>query len=404
MRINVAVPEKNVSAPILNAMLEATTRVDQALIKEGSVPTFREAVDRVRWAPEPPGDEHFDHAALVLQRGKGDCDDMAPWHAASLRMTGEDRGAKAIVRKSGPSRWHAVVQRSDGSIDDPSREAGMGQRNHGVSGAGLAVMGASSVVGAYDATRPLLAMRSVRDAQGKIESWQARADLPWRWQPGESATDIAMAALHASPVSSQSIVGALRGGVTLGEHSRLVDDGTLDHASALADACEGADWHELADVYGDDIADAAMQSVGSLFGGFKKVFRKVANNPLVNPLKLAERLPGPFGGLARMANPAAILNPGSLLREASTNPLFKTGLSFIPGVGPIASQALTMAAPALQQMLARGGHVNPQGQPFGGLLQQFAPQGFPQQFAQQFAPQMPFGGSGFSGFPGFPGF
>lgn len=398
MRINVAVPEKNVSAPILDAMLEATTRVDQALIKEGSVPTFREAVDRVRWAPEPPGDEHFDHAALVLQRGKGDCDDMAPWHAASLRMTGEDRGAKAIVKKSGPNRWHAVVQRSDGSIDDPSREAGMGQRGaQGVSGAGLAVMGVSSVVGAYDVTRPLLALRPSRDAQGKIESWQARADLPWRWQPGESATDIAMAALHASPVSSQSIAGALRGGVTLGLHSKLVDDGTLDHAEAVAEACDGADWHDLESVYGEDIADAAMQSIGSLFGGFKKVFRKVANNPLVNPLKLAEKLPGPFGGLARMANPAAILNPGAMLREASSNPLFKTGLSFIPGVGPVASQALTMAAPALQQMLARGGHVNPQGQPFGGLLQQYAPQ------FQQYAPQ-PFGGSGYGGFPGFPGY
>lgn len=398
MRINVAVPEENVSAPILNAMLEGTTRVNQALLKQGAVPTFRDAVDGIRWKPEPPGQEHFDHAGIVLERGWGDCDDLAPHHAASLRHTGEDPGAKAVVKKSGPSRWHAVVQRSDGSIDDPSREAGMGQRVHGVAGAFLPVMRGESEVGTYDAARPLLALRPVRDRNGQVEAWQARADLPWHQSPGDSPADVAMASLHASPVSSQAVVGAIRGGLVLSNVSGLVHGDTMDEAEAFAEACDGADWYDIAGEYGEDIADFTMQNVGSLFGGLKKAFKKVANNPIVNPLKLAERLPGPFGGLARMANPAAILNPGSLLREASTNPLFKTGLSFIPGVGPIASQALSMAAPALQQMIARGGHVNPQGQPFGGLLQQFAPQ-----FGAQFMPQNPYGG-GFGGFPGFPGY
>jgi len=117
MRINVAVPEAHVDAPVLDAMLESVTRLDQKLLQEGAVPTAKEAIKKhgVRWQPEPPGEEHFDHAGTVMQRGHGDCDDLAPHHAASLRHTGEDPGAKAVVYRSGPMRWHAVVQRSDAS-------------------------------------------------------------------------------------------------------------------------------------------------------------------------------------------------------------------------------------------------------------------------------------------------
>lgn len=400
MRINVAVPEGNVTPPVLNAMLEGVTRLNEQLLKEGA-PTFRESVNRVRWAPEPPGQECFDHLGIALARGKADCDDLAPWHAASLRATGEDRGAKAIVKKSGPKRWHAVVQRSNGTIDDPSREAGMGQRR-GTNPVLSPMPGASSVSGVYEIERPKLALRPVRDRDGQIESWQARADLPWHWRKGTSPQDVAMASLHRSPVSSQAVVGAARGALRLGEESGLIDDYTLDGIEALADAFEGADWEELEGEYGEDHADYAGQVVGSFFGGLTKAFKKVTSSPIVNPLKLAERLPGPFGGLARMANPAAILDPKSFLREAATNPLFKTGLSFIPGVGPIASQALSMAAPALQQMVSRGGFMPPQVRQMASMMPGGMMPGMsfmPPQF-RGFAP----GGGGFPGFPGFPGF
>jgi len=196
MRINVAVPEAHVDAPVLDAMLESVTRLDQKLLKEGAVPTAKEAIKKhgVRWQPEPPGEEHFDHAGTVMQRGHGDCDDLAPHHAASLRHTGEDPGAKAVVYRSGPMRWHAVVQRSDGSIDDPSRWAGMGQgvsgvgehgfdvvgvdpAEYGFAGSGLPLMYAPSTneVGAY-IVKPQVAMKPVRGA------YQARADLPWMWR------------------------------------------------------------------------------------------------------------------------------------------------------------------------------------------------------------------------------
>jgi hypothetical protein len=127
VELRIAIPEEEVKAPVLDAGLEVTTRLDEDLIAAGKVPMFRDASpgSAIVWKPEPPGAEHFDHAARVLARGNGDCDDLAPWHAASLRQSGEDPGARAIVYQSGPNRWHAVVRRSDGSIDDPSLEAGM---------------------------------------------------------------------------------------------------------------------------------------------------------------------------------------------------------------------------------------------------------------------------------------
>ena len=118
MDLSVAVPEAKVSKEVLEPALESVTRLNERMIEKGEVPTAEDAIDHdgVRWKPEPPGAERFDHAGLVMRRKWGDCDDLAPWHAASLRVTGEDHGAQAIVYPSGPGRWHAVVRRSDGSI------------------------------------------------------------------------------------------------------------------------------------------------------------------------------------------------------------------------------------------------------------------------------------------------
>jgi hypothetical protein len=130
MRIRVAVPEEYVQADVINAALEAVTRLDEHMIRSGQSPTSHELVQAgARWHPEPPGDEHFDHGGTIAQRGHGDCDDWAPLHAATMRATGQDPGAAAIVIPSGPNTWHAVVQKSDGHVltgsDDISVMAGM---------------------------------------------------------------------------------------------------------------------------------------------------------------------------------------------------------------------------------------------------------------------------------------
>lgn len=326
MRLNIAIPETHVKKPVLDAALEAVTRLNVDLIKSGVSPTSDQLIDAgAKWKPEKPGAEHFDHGGLIKERGHGDCDDWAPLHAATLRVTGEDPEAIAVVRKSGPKRWHAVVQRSDGSEDDPSLDAGMPgpARVLGVRGAWVPQMFAPRHdVGSYIAM-PHLALRPLPNRYGQPEAWQARADLPWHWAPpGNSPVDVAMASLHASPVSDQAVVGAVRGayrlGVSAGAHPEQ-----LARLAAIAHACQGATWEDLAEQYGDHHATAAGEIVGSFFGKMLKGIGKVAKGAL----KLASPLVGP-------------------------------ALSIIPG-GGIAKMALDAASPALRGLMTSGKHRSP---------------------------------------------
>lgn len=138
MRIRLAFPDSIVSPATIAAALEASTVANEALGARGALPDIEHAIrDRlVRWKPEPFTDgEHFDLAPEVLRRGWGDCDDLAPWLAAQLRMEGED--ARAVAIRSGAQRYHAVVEREDGQILDPSKWAGMGSSSSkGVAGHG----------------------------------------------------------------------------------------------------------------------------------------------------------------------------------------------------------------------------------------------------------------------------
>jgi len=138
MRIRVSVPESQVSPHVVNAALEAVTRLDEQLIRDGQSPTASQLITAgAVWRPEPPGDECFDHGGTIASRGWGDCDDWAPLAAAEHRVKGSDPGARAIVIPSGPSTYHAVVQRTDGRLEDPSLRAGMKPLKHArVSGPG----------------------------------------------------------------------------------------------------------------------------------------------------------------------------------------------------------------------------------------------------------------------------
>lgn len=326
MRINIAIPEEHVKAPVLNGALEAVTRLNESLLEAGAVPTDEELIAKgARWQPEPPGQEHFDHGGIINERGHGDCDDWAPLRAARLRVTGEDPGAKAVVRKSGAKRWHATVIRSDGSEDDPSLDAGMPGRARevGARGPTLPLMFAPAVhgvgdVGAY-VNMPQLALRPVSDRTGNLEAWESRADLPWHYEPGDSPEDVAMVALHRSPVSSQSICGAARGAFRLGLINGAHPE-QLKRLSAIAEACEGAPWEEIAAEYGAEHANAAAQVVGGFFGKALKKLGKIAKKA-VSPLAKAALSAVPGGGLVTAAFNAA--SPGlkrSVLKQAHVPP------------------------------------------------------------------------------------
>lgn len=205
MRLRIAVPEQHVEPTVINAALEAVTRLDEHMIRAGEVPSWPDAVaSGVRWRPEPPGDEHFDNAKTVIDRKWGDCDDVAPYKAAWLRATGEDPGATAIVVPSGPDTFHALVKRSAGELDDPSIEAGMQPRRvGGIDGDTIRIWAQDPHDGrVYEGSLvpsvgPLIMHNGPAVAVRRtVGGYEGRVDLPWIGSPLVSC----VGAAHRVPV------------------------------------------------------------------------------------------------------------------------------------------------------------------------------------------------------------
>lgn len=251
MDVKIAVPDEHISKEILEAGLEMNTRVNEALIKEGSAPTFSQAIKNgVRWHPEPPGQEHFDHGGKVAKRGHGDCDDLAPLRAASLRVTGQDPDARAIAYKSGPGRWHAIVERGDGRLEDPSRTAGMRVRE-GSTAAGIppAVVGMMGHVLGGGAVRPFVAVR--RDDSAYL----ARVDVP---VDGE---DFCVSCVQRGATPSRALSGCMAGASHVASVSGVCGEDTLDQMWALHGLMKGAPLGEVARVCGLEATKSALETL-----------------------------------------------------------------------------------------------------------------------------------------------
>ena len=113
--------------PVLEAL---TMAIQLLLLAHPLTPPHYES--GVVYQEEPPGtDEEFASLPVILARGWGDCDDLAPARCAELRNQGHRAHIriqwKRFVRPDGmPGKlYHIVVRRSDGSIEDPSRILGM---------------------------------------------------------------------------------------------------------------------------------------------------------------------------------------------------------------------------------------------------------------------------------------
>jgi hypothetical protein len=225
----------------------------------------------------------------------------------------------------------------------------------GVAGAWLPIMNraTSDVSGAY-AVRPQIAMRPVRGA------FQARADMPWQWRERldepPTPTDTAMSTLHMAPVASTALVGALDGAIQLAIAGGYADPDHVERLCCLADAVEGADLDELAQVYGEEHAAAAAQVVGSFFGSlFKAVtapVRAITHLPGIrNIMPLAKFIPG-IGPvvdaglhLVDQAGRAIPKTPELAAAHAAAPTVPLPGLTH---AGPPGAAAMSHAGPAMQ--------------------------------------------------------
>jgi hypothetical protein len=81
----------------------------------------------VRYHREPQGYEQWLTIPCVLDQRWGDCEDLAAWRVAELRLRGIDAWPCFHWRKFKTALvYHIVVCRPDGVMEDPSRVLGMG--------------------------------------------------------------------------------------------------------------------------------------------------------------------------------------------------------------------------------------------------------------------------------------
>lgn len=347
MRIRLSVPDSLVGPATIHPALESVTRLNEALLKQGIVPRFTDLIRRgkVRWAPEPQGHgEHFDAADTVVGRGWGDCDDLAPYYAGELRATGVDPGAKVIMRRSGPHRWHALVRRSSGEIEDPSAAAGMPTRS------------TNGIHGAFD--RPMRQGAPFVDvAKWPGHGFVARADLPI--SDVASLAHYALAADPRTAAAEAAISGACHGVC----HGFDADAATL---GTIASAIAGYGLEDAAEQWGTE--------VGSIFSSLSKAASGLVNaatapvqaatqaaTGLVNPaLQAATGLVNPAlqAAMAPMQAATGLVNPLMQAAAPALQSVLQTGLPLasqllpmlVPGAG-----ALQMGLPLLQAIMAAGG-------------------------------------------------
>jgi hypothetical protein len=311
----------------IDAALEATAISQVPLIERGEVPDIRKAIKagKVKWKPEPPGDEHFDDAKTVLARGWGDCDDLAPWLAASLRASGEYPDAKPFVYQSGPKRWHAVVDRGDGQVLDPSRWAGMGGKKKRVDGIGAA------------AWSPMVNEKLAIATYPYVHGYAGRVDLP------DADMPLSWSAISRGRTQARAVVGALRA------------------AQRVAD-CVGSPYEEdIARLQGLDalLTEGDAESIGGLLGEIEDY---LGEEGLEGIYPAAQAFGSPYlAGSPEVGSFFGKIAKGikSGVKFATKVVPIKTALNFIPGVGPVASMAYGAASDAMR---GSGGGSRPQAQ------------------------------------------
>ena len=117
---------------VMQMLLEALTMANVAyLLDNPRTPTLYES--GVRYLSEPDGVDEWQDIPDTLERRTGDCEDLACYRVADLRVRGgEPTATREISVDLLPNRsgqmvvtYHIMVRRASGAIEDPSRILGM---------------------------------------------------------------------------------------------------------------------------------------------------------------------------------------------------------------------------------------------------------------------------------------
>lgn len=205
-----ALPHINVpsSAAAYDAALEGLARLDEVILRQKRLPPLYGA--GVHYEARPH--EVWRHADDVAREHWGDCEDLSGYRVGELRVSGEDPAASIVTYKTGPHRYHAVVRRGSGVIEDPSRILGMPIPNAAnYQGKLAAAFGAENVIGGGGRRRgpdcvigedPMPDIRTATfDVYPHAGGWAGLIRIPLNMVPGSAENPAAPGTPGGRPVA-----------------------------------------------------------------------------------------------------------------------------------------------------------------------------------------------------------
>jgi hypothetical protein len=81
----------------------------------------------VTYAEEAEGVDEWTDIPETLRRGVGDCEDLAAWRIAELRVRSDELALPRVTVETFGARalYHVIVKRAGGCLEDPSRVLGL---------------------------------------------------------------------------------------------------------------------------------------------------------------------------------------------------------------------------------------------------------------------------------------
>jgi len=121
MRVNINIPA-SMGLRFTEAALEGLAQLATEDHLAGNLPPLYDS--GIRYQRER-GTENWLLPSQALLQGASDCEDLAAYRVGELRAHNIDPGARIVVEQTGPRTMHALVRRSDGTLEDPSVALGM---------------------------------------------------------------------------------------------------------------------------------------------------------------------------------------------------------------------------------------------------------------------------------------
>lgn len=106
-------------------LLEALIAANVAYLRARHVKRLYES--GIVYREEAPHMDEWQDIPETLARGFGDCEDLACWRIAELRVRDDEHALPYLGRADREDHvlYHVKVRRVDGSLEDPSRILGM---------------------------------------------------------------------------------------------------------------------------------------------------------------------------------------------------------------------------------------------------------------------------------------